>query len=75
MCCSLSGLSAVIWLEGINDLSSGASAEAVIAGITEGVRRIRARGGIRIIVRDNHAGARARPPPPGRRRSTRAGRP
>ena len=47
---SLSGLSTVIWLEGINDLSSGASAEAVIAGITEGVRRIRARGGIRIIM-------------------------
>jgi lysophospholipase L1-like esterase len=47
---SLSGLSTVIWLEGINDLSSGASAEAVIAGITEGVRRIRARGGVRIIM-------------------------
>jgi len=47
---SLSGLSGVIWMEGINDLSSGASAEAVIAGIREGVRRIRARGGIRIVM-------------------------
>lgn len=41
---SLSGLSTIIWLEGINDLSSGASADAVIAGIREGVRRIRAHG-------------------------------
>jgi lysophospholipase L1-like esterase len=41
---SLSGLSTIIWLEGINDLSSGASADAVIAGIKEGVRRIRAHG-------------------------------
>jgi lysophospholipase L1-like esterase len=47
---SIPGLSAVIWLEGINDLSSGASAEAVIAGIREGVRRIRARAGIRIVM-------------------------
>jgi lysophospholipase L1-like esterase len=47
---SLSGLSAVVWLEGINDLSSGATADAVIAGIREGVRRIRARGGIRIVM-------------------------
>ncbi len=47
---SLSGLSTVVWLEGINDLSSGASAEAVIDGIKEGVRRIRARGGIRILM-------------------------
>ena len=37
-------LSTVIWLEGINDLSSGASADTVIAGIKEGVRRIRAHG-------------------------------
>ena len=41
---SLSGVTSVIWLEGINDLSSGASAEAVIAGFKEGVRRLRARG-------------------------------
>jgi lysophospholipase L1-like esterase len=47
---SLSGLSAVVWLEGINDLSSGATADAVIAGIKEGVQRIRARGGIRIVM-------------------------
>jgi lysophospholipase L1-like esterase len=30
---SLPGVSAIIWLEGINDLSAGASAEAVIGGI------------------------------------------
>jgi len=46
---SLSGVAAVIWLEGINDLSSGSSADAVIAGIKEGVQRIRARGAIRVI--------------------------
>ncbi len=45
---SLSGVTSVIWLEGINDLSSGASAEAVIAGFKEGVRRLRARG-LRVI--------------------------
>jgi lysophospholipase L1-like esterase len=45
---SLSGVSTVIWLEGINDLSSGSSADAVIAGIKEGVQRLRARG-IRVI--------------------------
>ena len=46
---SLSGVSTIVWLEGINDLSSGSSAEAVIAGIKDGVQRIRARGAIRII--------------------------
>ena len=45
---SLPGVTSVIWLEGINDLSSGASAEAVIAGFKEGVRRLRARG-LRVI--------------------------
>ena len=45
---SLSGVTSVIWLEGINDLSAGASAEAVIAGLKEGVRRLRARG-VRVI--------------------------
>jgi lysophospholipase L1-like esterase len=46
---SLSGLSAVVWLEGINDLSSGATAETVIAGLREGVARIRAHGSVRVI--------------------------
>ena len=46
---SLSGVSAVIWLEGINDLSSGSTADAVIAGVREGVQRIRERGAIRVI--------------------------
>ena len=46
----LSGLSAVIWLEGINDLSSGASVETIVESIKEGVKRIRAhRGGLRIV--------------------------
>ena len=45
----LSGLSDVVWLEGINDLSSGTSVEAIVAGFREGVRRLRARGGIRVI--------------------------
>jgi lysophospholipase L1-like esterase len=45
-----SGLSAVIWLEGINDLSSGASVETIVEGIKEGVRRMRARrGGLHIV--------------------------
>ncbi len=41
---SLSGVSAVIWLEGINDFSKNANASvaAVEAGMREGVRRIRA---------------------------------
>ena len=46
---SLSGLTAVIWLEGINDLSAGTTAEAVIAGYKEGVRRMRAHGPVRVI--------------------------
>ena len=45
----LAGLSAVIWLEGINDLSAGATPEAIIAGFKEGVRRLRARAGLKII--------------------------
>jgi lysophospholipase L1-like esterase len=44
----LSGLSAVVLLEGINDISSGASAEAVIAGMKELVSRVKAKG-IRIV--------------------------
>jgi lysophospholipase L1-like esterase len=49
---SLSGVTAVIWLEGINDLGKdgGASAEAVIAGMKQGVARIRERfPGVRVI--------------------------
>jgi lysophospholipase L1-like esterase len=49
---SLSGVSAVVWFEGINDLNSVnlATAEAVAAGMTEGVSRMRERiPGIRII--------------------------
>ena len=39
---SLSGIFAVVWLEGINDLgSAGASADEVIEGIKEGVQLIR----------------------------------
>ena len=45
----LSGLSAVVWLEGINDLSAGATPEAVIAGFKEGVRRLREGGKVRVI--------------------------
>jgi lysophospholipase L1-like esterase len=39
---SLSGVAAIIWMEGINDFGiSGAEADAVIAGLREGVRRMR----------------------------------
>lgn len=41
---NLSGIGAVVWLEGINDLSAGTTADAVIAGIREGARRIHGRG-------------------------------
>ena len=40
----LSGISAVVLLEGINDISSGASADAIIAGIKELVSRVKANG-------------------------------
>ena len=46
---SLSGVTHIIWLEGINDLSRGTSAEAVIAGMQELVKRVRARSKIKII--------------------------
>jgi lysophospholipase L1-like esterase len=49
---SLSGVSAVIWLEGINDFNSAnaATVEAVQAGMTEAVARMRARiPGVRVI--------------------------
>jgi len=42
---SIPGLSAVVWLEGINDLgTSGATAESVIAGMKRGVERLHAHG-------------------------------
>ena len=49
---SLSGVKAVIWLEGTNDFSKNGNAEAdaVIAGMREGVARIRARiPGVKVI--------------------------
>ena len=49
---SLSGIAAVVWLEGINDFSKNgnASVEAVEAGMKDVVGRIRAKfAGIRII--------------------------
>lgn len=46
---SISGLSTIILLEGINDFGTGkASAEEVIAGMREIVRRVRAKGGVKI---------------------------
>jgi lysophospholipase L1-like esterase len=45
----LSGLSAVVLLEGINDIGAGASADEIIAGMREFVSRIRARGGIKVV--------------------------
>ena len=47
---SRSGLTAIVLLEGINDLgSASASADAVIGGIQELVGRVRAHGGLKII--------------------------
>ncbi len=40
----LSGLSAVVLLEGINDISAGASADAIIAGMKALVSRVKAKG-------------------------------
>ena len=40
----LSGVSAVVFLEGINDISAGASADAIIAGMKEIVSRVKAKG-------------------------------
>jgi lysophospholipase L1-like esterase len=45
---SLAGVTHIIWLEGINDLSQGKTAEAVIAGMRELVKRVRARGNLKI---------------------------
>jgi lysophospholipase L1-like esterase len=49
---ALPGVATVIWLEGINDFGTAeASADAVIAGVREGVRRLRAGiPGVRIIM-------------------------
>jgi lysophospholipase L1-like esterase len=41
---SLSGITGVVWLEGINDFGGGASASDVIAGIRQGVAAMRAHG-------------------------------
>jgi lysophospholipase L1-like esterase len=46
---SLSGVTHIIWLEGINDLARGASAETVSAGMQELVKRVRAHGQLKII--------------------------
>ena len=46
---SLSGVTHIVWLEGINDLSRGATAETVIAGMQELVKRVRAKSKIKII--------------------------
>jgi lysophospholipase L1-like esterase len=42
---SLSGLTAIVWLEGINDIAQGASADEVIAGMREVARRVQAHNG------------------------------
>ena len=44
----LSGVTAVVLLEGINDISAGAGADAIIAGMKELVSRIKAKG-LRIV--------------------------
>ncbi len=48
---SLPGVAEVIWLEGINDFSAGASVDAVIDGVRATVHRLRARiPGVRIVM-------------------------
>jgi lysophospholipase L1-like esterase len=72
----LSGVTAVIWFEGINDLSAGASAESVIEGIRTGVATLRARRpGLKIIqatitssLGSTNGTPRVRRAPPGRQR-------
>jgi lysophospholipase L1-like esterase len=47
---ALSGLTSVIWLEGINDFgAANASPEAVAQGFEEGVKRLRAKGVSRVV--------------------------
>lgn len=41
---SLSGISGVVWLEGINDFGGGSSASEIIGGIRQGVKMMRAHG-------------------------------
>ncbi len=45
---SLSGVTHIVWLEGINDLSRGATAETVIAGMQQLVNQVRASGKVKI---------------------------
>lgn len=45
----LSGVSAMVLLEGINDISAGASADAIIAGMKELASRVREKGGMKIV--------------------------
>jgi len=45
----LSGMSALVLLEGINDIGAGVSADAIIAGMKELVSRVRAKGRITIV--------------------------
>jgi lysophospholipase L1-like esterase len=46
---SLSGLSGVVFLEGINDISADSPTDAIIAGLRDLVSRIRAKGSITIV--------------------------
>jgi lysophospholipase L1-like esterase len=46
---SLSGLSAIVWMEGINDLAQGVSSADVIAGMREVAQRVQTRGGVTLI--------------------------
>lgn len=46
---SISGLSGVVFLEGINDISAESPVDAIIAGMREVVARIRAKGAIKIV--------------------------
>jgi lysophospholipase L1-like esterase len=45
----LSGVSGVVFLEGVNDINSGSTAEAIIAGIRELVSRVRAKRSVKIV--------------------------
>jgi len=46
---SVSGLSGVVFLEGINDVSANSPADAIIAGMRELVARLRARGSMTVV--------------------------